>query len=144
MASTRRNSRRCQHMILSYRQFADLAPFGVYPWEYQKVLQGEFSTLVQFAYRSSQLPSRPISHLIPTCSMTSVFPRLSSQMQTYTTAFNSLDDLIREWQLLYHSLEENASHPWRDAKPDLVKRKPMTYPLEDAAHSWSREVPHFD
>lgn len=56
---------------------------------------------------------------------------------------NSLD-VIREWRLLHQSLDDSAPHPCRDVKPDFVQRRPMTYSFEDAAHSWSRELPSFD
>ena len=73
-----------------------------------------------------------------------IIPTLSPNIQAYATAVNSLDDLIREWQLLYQSLEDNASHPLKDAKPDSVQRRPIEYSFEDAVHSWSRVVPRFD
>lgn len=62
----------------------------------------------------------------------------------------SLDVLIREWKSMQRQYEENSSHPLKAAKQGKDNRshgsaqrrlRPLSYPFEVAAHSWSREVP---
>lgn len=75
-------------------------------------------------------------------------PRISPPLCSAAPVVPALDNVLREWRsILQRQDEEQGSQP-REAKPGLgrhptVRRRPLSYPFDSAAHSGHRELPKF-